>query len=542
MNFKRNKQIEYYTDLLKNGEYLLLKSQDPFFKSHYSNSPLEVLTGFKGTAGEAIIDKNGKITIFVDSRYHILVEKQAYKDIKIYKIPMGLTFDTAIKNFLKKGTTLLVPKDIDYSFYCNFEEYFNLIRYDVLDKFNKNKDLNYKNKIYLVDEKIEKTSFAQKIAKLKKSSPDIDKMLIFNLDNISHFTNLRCFQSKYSSSFKSILFLDFKNRNYILFLDEKLYKSAVKKIKIKELQIQSLEEYNKFIYNIDSEIYFDLDEITLNNFILIKNPKLIKKNSIDIFSSIKSNTVIEHLTKSSRKLDLAIYNFKNKLEEGKSEYELAKMFKKELIKQGAVCESFKTLLAINENSASIHYSDYDKKKLLKKESLLLLDCGGYYDGGYATDITRTFYFGQNPKPIYKEIYTTVLKAFINCYLSKETDASKLDKMARDILKPYYDKGFNFNHGLGHGIGTSVHQNPPRLAPKSSDIIKPYQTHSIEPGLYGKYDDVEFGVRIENCVYSDINYNKITLSKFPFEEVLINYNMLSTNEIEAIKNWQNSFKV
>ena len=104
-------------------------------------------------------------------------------------------------------------------------------------------------------------------------------------------------------------------------------------------------------------------------------------------------------------------------------------------------------------------------------------------------------------------------------------------------------GFYFNHGLGHGIGTSVHQNPPVLSMKSKDIIKPYQVHSIEPGLYGKSFSTgeEFGVRIENCVYSDLQFNKISLSKFPFEEVLIDYSLLTNVEKEAIKLWQENSK-
>ena len=73
---------------------------------------------------------------------------------------------------------------------------------------------------------------------------------------------------------------------------------------------------------------------------------------------------------------------------------------------------------------------------------------------------------------------------------------------------------------------------------SKDTIKPYQVHSIEPGVYGKTTDgVEFGIRIENCVYSDLNFKKNSLSKFPFEELLIDYSLLNEQEKEAVKNWQ-----
>ena len=115
-------------------------------------------------------------------------------------------------------------------------------------------------------------------------------------------------------------------------------------------------------------------------------------------------------------------------------------------------------------------------------------------------------------------------------------------LARQILKPLNDDGFYFGHSLGHGIGTSVHQNPPRLSLNSSDIIKPLQVHSIEPGAYGKNkDNLQFGVRIENCVYFDLDYRRFSLSKFPFEKVLIEYKLLNVKEKEFVEKWQKEYE-
>ncbi len=530
-------QIKFYTNLLKDDEILLLKSKDSYFKSHYIGSPLNVLTNFSGTEGEAIIDKTGKITIFVDTRYHILVEKQVFKDVSIYKMELGETFFDAFKKKYKKNTIMHVPSDISLNEYWKLDKYFDLRKYTPENKFVKNLDLDKKAKLFLVDLNIEKNDFNYKIQKLKKINKNIQRMLVFNLDEISYLTNLRSYQMKYSSNFRSILYLDFSLDNYVLFLDK-----IPKDIQIDSLKFMKLKEFSGFIQSVNSEISINIDEISLEHFLIIKKIKELKHNNLPLISSIKPKSVIEHMIFASKRTDLAIYNFKEQLKEGLSEFDLVEIFENELIKQGAKMPSFKTILAIDENTASIHYSSYDKNKLLKQESLILLDCGGYYEGGYATDITRTFYFGSNPKPIYKTIYTNVLKAFIACYISEENNAKKLDLMAREVLKPFEDDGFYFNHGLGHGIGTSVHQNPPRLSMSSNDIIKPYQTHSIEPGLYGKSksENVEFGVRIENCVYSDIDYKKHTLTKFPFEEVLIDYNLLNNQEKTFVINWQQDF--
>lgn len=529
----RKRQIKYYTEQLKENEILLLKSCDSFFKNHYSSSPLAILTGFLGSEGEAVIDKSGKITLFVDPRYHLLVDMQAFEDINIIKMPLGETFFNSIKKIYKKNTVMYVPDDIFLKTYLKYNDYFDLRKYQLKKSYLKNDDFNKSAQIFKVSSKVEKLSFLEKVEKLKKASFKKSKMLVFNLDEISYLTNLRSYQMSFSSNFRAILYLDFVGLNHVLFCDKLSAKN-----KIEGLKILKLEDFTPFINSITDEIYVDLNDITLKNFLSIKKPQEIKKNPLPLLSSIKSLTAIEDLEQSFFKTDMAILNFKKRIKAGLSEYDLAQIFEEEMKNLGCKQLSFKTILAIGENSASIHYSQANKNRILKDEEIILIDCGGYFNSGYATDITRTFYFGNNPKPIHKKIYTNVLKAFLNCYLSNETNAKMLDKMARDILAPFENEGFYFNHGLGHGIGTSVHQNPPLLSLNSKDIIQPYQVHSIEPGLYGKSKEgLEFGVRIENCVYSDLNFKKNSLSKFPLEKVLIDYSLLNTKEKQAVEIWQ-----
>ncbi len=531
----RKKQIKFYTNLLKENEILLLKSCDSFFKNHYLGSPLNVLTNFSGSEGEAVINKQGKIKIFVDPRYHILVNKQVFQDIEIYKMNLGETFFEAFKKSYKKNTVMHVVSDISLGKYLKLNEHFDLRTYKLEPKFLKNLEFNKKNPIFLADKKVEQTDFLFKVEKLKALSKNIDKMLVFNLDCISYLTNLRSFQTNYSSNFRSFLYLDFKNSDYVLFSDK-----ISKKIKIDGLNFKKLDEFVNFIQSQNDEIFIEHSDISLENFLAIKKPRENKKKNLALICSMKSKSVVDDMIDASQKLDFAILNFKKQLKEGLSEVELVEIFNSELLNSNLAGPSFKTILALGENSASIHYSTYDKNKILKPETLILLDCGGYSANGYATDITRTFYFGSNPDSMYKKIYTNVLKSFILCFLSKETDAKKVDFLAREFLKPFEKEGFYFNHGLGHGIGTSCHQNPPRLSNATSDIIQPYQTHSIEPGLYGKKNNLEFGVRIENCVYFDSVYNRHSLSKFPFEEILIDYEILNDVEKEFIKNWQGAF--
>lgn len=53
----------------------------------------------------------------------------------------------------------------------------------------------------------------------------------------------------------------------------------------------------------------------------------------------------------------------------------------------------------------------------------------------------------------------------------------------------------FTHGLGHGLGLEIHEDPKMSIKYETGIITAGQIFTVEPGLY--YDE---GVRIEDDVY------------------------------------------
>ncbi|MBR1616619.1 aminopeptidase P family protein, partial [bacterium] len=404
-------QIEYYQNLLKNdNEVLLLKSQNSFYKTHYKGSPLNVITGFEGTAGEAVLEKSGKVTLFVDTRYHKLVDKQAFSDILIYKMPFGETYMQAFKKQFPKATKFYLPSDIKFLDYLAFEKHFEVELYKVEDVFLKNDDINSNSSIFKVDLK---RSFQEKIKDVKFA-----RFLVMDLDIISYFVNLRSFRMKYSSNFEAYLYIDKINEKYVLFADNAP--------QVENLEIKPIAEFENYISTIQDDIYVDFSDISCEILKSIQNPQKMPDNSLNVLASIKTEDEIDVIKKAFSLLDCSILELKNKVKQGMSEFDLVNLFEDELFKKGFSALSFKTILSIDENTASIHYSSYDKNKLLNPESLYLLDCGGYLKEGYATDITRTFYFGKNPNPLYKKIYTAVLKAFIECFLSKEKQAALLN--------------------------------------------------------------------------------------------------------------------
>ena len=81
-------------------------------------------------------------------------------------------------------------------------------------------------------------------------------------------------------------------------------------------------------------------------------------------------------------------------------------------------------------------------------------------------------------------------------------------MARDYIA---EKGYGayFGHGLGHGVGLDIHEEP-RFSPKCDVITKENMVITDEPGIYLPR---QFGVRIEDLiVVKKDGYEKLSMSE------------------------------
>jgi Xaa-Pro aminopeptidase len=159
--------------------------------------------------------------------------------------------------------------------------------------------------------------------------------------------------------------------------------------------------------------------------------------------------------------------------------------------------SFETIPATGPHGALPHYhvSEETDRALLNGE-FLLLDSGGQYRDG-TTDVTRTFCLGA-PSDEMRARYTLVLRAFIRACSVRFpplTRGIQIDAIARDM---FWREGLDFDHSLGHGVGSflGVHEGPNRLRPNLTGLepLRAGMITSIEPAFYapGRY-----GVRIEN---------------------------------------------
>jgi Xaa-Pro aminopeptidase len=115
--------------------------------------------------------------------------------------------------------------------------------------------------------------------------------------------------------------------------------------------------------------------------------------------------------------------------------------------------------------------------------------------GYCSDGTRTFATGD-PGEAARAVYETVLAAQEASLAAVVAGAraEDVDSVARELIAAA-GHGERFGHGLGHGVGLEVHEEP-RVSQRSEDVLAAGEVVTIEPGVYLPG---ELGVRIEDLV-------------------------------------------
>ena len=162
--------------------------------------------------------------------------------------------------------------------------------------------------------------------------------------------------------------------------------------------------------------------------------------------------------------------------------------------------SFRTIPGWAGNGAIVHYSATpETNKAITPPGILLLDSGGQYAGG-TTDITRTIHVG-GATPEMKENFTLVLMGHIGIATARFPSGTRgihLDAFARQAL---WNKSRDYAHGTGHGVGCylGVHEDASGIGTRPNEkglTMKPGMLISNEPGFY---KEGEYGIRIESLV-------------------------------------------
>ncbi|WP_075220358.1 M24 family metallopeptidase [Acuticoccus yangtzensis] len=165
---------------------------------------------------------------------------------------------------------------------------------------------------------------------------------------------------------------------------------------------------------------------------------------------------------------------------------------------GAVPTSSAPLILFGEATAYPHGVDYPQE--LKKGDMVLFDLGCFV-GGYRSDITRTYVFGD-PTPRQREVWEIEQAAQLAGFAAAQPGAPchAVDDAARGAIEAAgFGKDYalpGLPHRTGHGIGLEVHEERYMVKGNTAPLTKG-QCFSIEPTIciYG-----EFGIRLEDCAY------------------------------------------
>lgn len=557
----------------KRLNFLIVFSTDKFLNEYVdlSENARYMLTGFSGSTGDALITEKD-IFLFVDGRYHLQAEEETDKNlITVEKIGMDKSPHTALYEKISelcepRCKIGIVSEKINCGGYRKLLEILSdknadikELDFDPVMKFAGVERPEKACHLRLISPEIAGLSAEEKLDLVIKNNQknNIDILVITKLEEIAYLTNLRGNEIPFSSSFKAKAYINspkchiFARRNHISEeIKEKLGNRFVfNDGHFCENFLKEVEEISKLFnvgYDFHSMNLSDCHKLEKMRHKLID----IKESYISRMKSVKNSSELNHMQECFLKTDIvvnrAISWLRQELEHGNniSEKDFSDKVKKLFFEEGAASLSFETIAASGPNTAFIHYTKANPEKFIKPDEIVLLDCGAYFEGGYATDITRTFLAGTKAPASnkQKEIYTKVLRGFlhgINYEISENTTGFDIDKKVREIIDETKPEGFNFAHGTGHGVGISVHESPPRLSPSefSKTKLVSGMCFTIEPGLYC---DGWGGVRIENTVAAIEEDGRLkikTLTKTRLDDNLIDESLLSEQEKTWLENYQ-----
>ncbi len=524
------------------------------------------VTNFTGSTAEVVVPLNGRAILFVDGRYYEQADLEVSTDlVEVIKCPYGVSIQGAMKSMIsERGLKHLgVEGDrIDLSLYKDFEAITKVRSFNNAELANiiSFQEMNFNKTILELPLNLVGESTLSKCQRILKPG---EAFFISALDSIAWITNLRRFEMPYQSTFRAKA-LATSERVYLLmenlegdisnlevevslgqfcklevFLDQvHFYESSFKKL-------MGESEY-KF-----EKVYYSDKSLNAADFQKLKNhfgeSKLINRSEgLVPFHAFKNPVELASMLSSFDRGDQAIFETicwtKEQVKNNKKITELDFYNKtNEFYKsKGALEQSFKTIAAFGSNSSIIHFSSPSAEVEFKADEFVLLDSGGYFESGYATDTTRSFLSGGTASARQKEIYTTVLKSILhtqNAVFPEGSWGSLIDGLAR---QPVFKYGLNYNHGTGHGVGINVHEGGYRLSTTSSVPLKEHTVGSIEPGIYIPGFG---GVRLENVAAVEkhptiagmLCFRPLVFVGFDFD--LIDESLLTSQEIDWLEQYE-----
>lgn len=208
--------------------------------------------------------------------------------------------------------------------------------------------------------------------------------------------------------------------------------------------------------------------------------------------AIKDAGELAAIGEAVRVADEAMEQIIDSIRPGMTEREVAWDLEVAMRTRGAEALAFGIIVAAGPHGAMSHAVVTDRP--IGWGEPVVIDMGARVDG-YCSDITRSFCVGEADER-YLAIWSTVLEAQLTAerQIRAGVLGSQADAFARDLI---YGAGFEgqFGHGLGHGVGLAIHEEP-RASMSATGAIPAGVVLTVEPGIYVPGWG---GVRIEDMV-------------------------------------------
>lgn len=220
---------------------------------------------------------------------------------------------------------------------------------------------------------------------------------------------------------------------------------------------------------------------------LVIGPALVER-----LRRVKDRQELEALERAAAVADAALAEVATQVLAGVTEAALARTVDAAIRAHGGEDVAFMTIVAAGPWAALPHA--YPREVALRQGEGVVVDMGAVCQG-YCSDITRTFVVGEADERL-AEAYDVVLEAQLTAIdgVRSGMTGEEAYHLAADVIAR---RGYGeyFTHGLGHGVGLEVHEDP-YLGPKSEDRLEDGMVFTIEPGIYIPGWG---GVRIEDMV-------------------------------------------
>lgn len=334
-----------------------------------------------------------------------------------------------------------------------------------------------------------------RLERLQKKLPElfIDAMLVTDEKNIFYLTGFDL-----SSGDGELLV----TTNNSIIITDRRYEQALAEFKSDEVVATLTSDYygslNQICQGLRIEVlgYEDTISYRLFDYLdeLMTADLVAFSDLIEEMRQIKDSTEIAKIKRAADLQTAGYHYLLDHIQPGMTERQVANLLDFWMKEHGASSASFPTIIASGVNAAKPHATISDK--IIASGDIVTVDFG-YYVDGYTADLTRTFAI-KTIDPELRDVYEIVnaaRQAVIN-HIKVGCHGDRLDKTGRQLIdRAGY--GDEFNHGMGHGIGLSVHELPASYGPHTPDVrLKHNEVITVEPGIY--IPEIG-GVRIEDDV-------------------------------------------